>query len=733
MGLQATALSYGPPVLREKYSGATIVDEARTAIEDQRSIIGIVPGEGGVNGVWVYNGDVYAFRNKTGQTTTLNESTVSATDTTITVVSTTDFETAGTIKIGSEHITYTGVTSTTFTGCTRGANNTTAQAHDVSFTFSADLDQTQFGRNDTVTVTRINAGMYKSTATGWTEIDLGTALNFDGTVEAGEPVPGSTGTPTTIVSASGAQGDLMALSYGGDWSLGASGIMVFVNITGTFVDDENLTMPLLAFDTGSIEISSGDDLVGATSGETATVTSVTITGGTIAAGDAAGYISVKNNSGTWTDSEPINVNGIQRALVNGASEPTAVTVAKADGTQYAQTLASDGKYEFSNYNFIGDTSGITMYGVNSVNKGFSWDGVTFTKLPTGVATDIPEHIATHQKHLFFSYSGGSIQHSSIAAPNKWNAITGAAALGIGDDVSGFSSEVNNVMSIFTRNDAYMLYGTSSADWELRKFHAGAGAIPYTLQKMDQTFFLDDRGISSIFTVQYFGDFQSSVASDKIDPYIQSKKDNAINSLRVRGKNQYRLYFNDKTGVEMTFINKKNQGLMPFTMDHQIVSLVSAEDSDGFEVLYSGFDDGYVRRLDSGTSFDGDTIESFVRTAYYHYDSPGSKKRFRELNLEINADTSTTVTITPTYDFGGTYSPKTSPVSSSYSVDVSADAWSESDISNSSTGITVVASERIKINGIGMNMGLIIENSAIYDKPITLQGAIVDFTPLGVRR
>ena len=98
-------------------------------------------------------------------------------------------------------------------------------------------------------------------------------------------------------------------------------------------------------------------------------------------------------------------------------------------------------------------------------------------------------------------------------------------LGIGDDVSGFSTEVNNVMSIFTRNDAYMLYGTSSADWELRKFHAGAGAIPYTLQKMDQTFFLDDRGITSIFTVQYFGDFQSAVASDKIDPYIQSKKDN----------------------------------------------------------------------------------------------------------------------------------------------------------------------------------------------------------------
>jgi hypothetical protein len=46
--------------------------------------------------------------------------------TTITVASTTGFDSAGTIVIGNETITYTGVTSTTFTGCTRGASSTTA-------------------------------------------------------------------------------------------------------------------------------------------------------------------------------------------------------------------------------------------------------------------------------------------------------------------------------------------------------------------------------------------------------------------------------------------------------------------------------------------------------------------------------------------------------------------------------------------------------------------------------
>ena len=66
------------------------------------------------------------------------------------------------------------------------------------------------------------------------------------------------------------------------------------------------------------------------------------------------------------DGEDITVGGVKRAEVNGASQPTSVTVAKANGTVYAQTINPDGKYEFINYNFRGNTSGITMYGVNTV-------------------------------------------------------------------------------------------------------------------------------------------------------------------------------------------------------------------------------------------------------------------------------------------------------------------------------------------------------------------------------
>lgn len=54
---------------------------------------------------------------------------VSDSATTLTVDDTSDFPSAGTLGINGEFITYTGKTSTTFTGCTRGAEQTTATAH----------------------------------------------------------------------------------------------------------------------------------------------------------------------------------------------------------------------------------------------------------------------------------------------------------------------------------------------------------------------------------------------------------------------------------------------------------------------------------------------------------------------------------------------------------------------------------------------------------------------------
>ena len=63
--------------------------------------------------------------------TTLAEE-LDATETEIDVTSSTGFDSAGTIFIENEQITYTGISTNTFTGCTRGANGTTAATHSNS-------------------------------------------------------------------------------------------------------------------------------------------------------------------------------------------------------------------------------------------------------------------------------------------------------------------------------------------------------------------------------------------------------------------------------------------------------------------------------------------------------------------------------------------------------------------------------------------------------------------------
>ena len=51
---------------------------------------------------------------------------------TVTVKSTTSFNSSGSFVIDSEEFTYTGITATTFTGVTRATNSTSAAAHDPS-------------------------------------------------------------------------------------------------------------------------------------------------------------------------------------------------------------------------------------------------------------------------------------------------------------------------------------------------------------------------------------------------------------------------------------------------------------------------------------------------------------------------------------------------------------------------------------------------------------------------
>jgi len=112
---------------------------------------------------------------------------------TITVDSTTGFSSSGTLQINSEIFTYTGVTSTTFTGVTRATSSTSAAAHAVDDVVSESWTERDTGRT--------NAGKYNFET-----------FNFDGNDKfivvdgTNDPTVFNTSLSATDVTASSVEG-----------------------------------------------------------------------------------------------------------------------------------------------------------------------------------------------------------------------------------------------------------------------------------------------------------------------------------------------------------------------------------------------------------------------------------------------------------------------------------------------------------------------------------------------
>jgi len=115
-----------------------------------------------------YSGEVIGARGSaiyrsSAQTNSL-DGAINASVTTLTVDSTTGFSTTGTLLVGTEQITYTGLTTTTFTGCTRGANSTSAASHVDNLSIQQTWTSIDSGRT--------NAKKYTHTRFDYTGEDL---------------------------------------------------------------------------------------------------------------------------------------------------------------------------------------------------------------------------------------------------------------------------------------------------------------------------------------------------------------------------------------------------------------------------------------------------------------------------------------------------------------------------------------------------------------------------------
>jgi hypothetical protein len=372
-----------------------------------------------------------------------------------------------------------------------------------------------------------------------------------------------------------------------------------------------------------------------------------------------------------------------------------------------------------------------MYGVDGVSKGFEFDGTIFTPITTGMGTDTPHHLFVHHKHLFYQFSGGSNQHSSIGDPYGWSAVTGAAEISTGDDLVGYSNLPGEALAIFSRNRTDILYGTSSADWQLNEHSDDSGAIEWTVQDIGWPILLDDRGVLDMRATLNYGDFKSATLSELVQPLIDAQKSKVVDSLRVRSKDQYRMFFSDGTALIMGIAKGKPTGFFSWDLGKVVRVSSSTEDTNGDEILFFGSDDGFIYQMDKGTSFDGQVVSAFVRLPYYNIGMPHRRKRFSRAILEVDAKVNTALSFQQSFDYGDPDAP--SSFNQSFSVAGGGGFWEEALWDEFSWDDQIVGSAHAYLDGTGFNMSLIIQSSATYEEPHTLQALTYFYRPRGLQR
>jgi hypothetical protein len=412
----------------------------------------------------------------------------------------------------------------------------------------------------------------------------------------------------------------------------------------------------------------------------------------------------------------------------GAATTSSGGTITLSGIEAEITLAPSGRYECINHNFGGLANNTKMYGASGVHEAFEFDGTVYVPLRTGMVIDTPKHIIAHVNYLMLSFDG-SAQHSAVGNPYSWTVINGAGELAMGDTITGFLSLVGSnstsALAVFTTNKTAILYGTGADNWQLVTYSFESGAFDYTMQSIGQGYALDALGIRQLSASQDFGNFSNAQVSKLIRPFIEPRVTKSIGSCIVRLRNQYRLLFNDQFGLHVTFDNGQLLGIMPVKYVHSFNCVASFETNSGEEYVLAGGTDGYVYRMEKGTSYDGEAIDAYVHLSFSYMKNPRSRKRFRKALYELTGNSY--AEFETGYQLGYASNELNQGVNAPNSKNGAQVFWDEFFWDNFYWDGKSISPSEQDLTGTAENISLIVRCNSAFFKPFTLNSAIIHYT------
>jgi hypothetical protein len=520
------------------------------------------------------------------------------------------------------------------------------------------------------------------------------------TVPAGEgPVRGVwyfSGATYAVRDAVGAASAVLFKSSAAGWVAQALGRSVdFTAGTSEFVEAETITQ----------------------GGVTATVERVIVVSGTWGAGDAAGYLTLSSVAGG--------------AFTSGAAT-TAGGAATISGADVANTLPAGGTYEFRNHNFYGAVSLSRMYGVNGVGRAFEWDGAVFTFIRSSVpvALDTPRHIAEFSDHLWLSFDAGSWLHSGIGAPTDFRAITGAGEIAVGSEPVGAIRAVTS-LTLFSSDRIDYITGTSAADFLKVPLSDDSGATRRTLQMINTPIYTDAGAIRKLSATQALGGWRMGGLSSAVERLIEQATARGVRpvaSMRVRGRDLYRVFYSDGTGLSL-YVGRKNPEIMALDLPVTPHCTFSGNGPDGDEISLIGAEDGFVYSFDRGNDFDGDALTAMVRLAFFSAGSPRLNKKWHYAHLEVEGGVTSTIQAIAEFDYAKP--DQQAARAQDFSISGGGGFWDTGFWNEFTWSSQVIGTADVELGALGANISLAISTSEQNQPPHTLSVLTLDYSKRGM--
>lgn len=476
---------------------------------------------------------------------------------------------------------------------------------------------------------------------------------------------------------------------------------------------------LVAFTSGTAEFLEGETLTGGSSGASATIMRVVKQSGSWGS-TAAGYLVV----GAVT-SGPFQAE-------TGTSASGSATIA----AESAITLPAGGRYRCIEHNFFGRSYLSRVYFTNEVGYAHEWDGTSLVPIRTGASASVdkPTHVGVQANHLVLGYLGGSVFLSGTGNPLSFDANDGAAEVSLGQTISNIHSDVRGSTIIASRTRIGYLTGTSANDFQLDIIAPDSGAEADTMAVIGEPHFLDQRGVRALTAAQEFGNWQVGTVTRLVEPYIEARRASgatSVGALRVRKKDQYRLFWSDGSGLNIYF-GRGDPEPMPIDLGFTPACFWSGEDTAGRDILFAGASDGMVYQLDSGQSWDGEEMEYFLRLPFNHQGAPYMHKRYHRVTVEVETDSaSTALSMAAIAGYGANESPEGSE--QTFTGYGSLALWDLANWDQFAWDAPAANRATVNIQRIGENVSVLVSGASTYENPHRLTAVNIYFTPRRQRR